>query len=161
MTGQLIHDKLITDFAAFTFEGGADMFSKVQKFYASDSMGALNCLIIPDSNQETVEGLSAGNTATTREYAFRAVVIEVIEEADTDAEGSLKYSRLMNVTDEILDYLQKEPNNLRAWGNTNNLNIFKNRIRSVRYDTVESTAGYAVLLEVIFGVYLNVIPQNL
>lgn len=161
MTGQQIHDKLITDFAAFEFEGGATMFNNVQKFYPKSSMGALDCLIVPDSNLETVEGLSAGNTQTTREYAFRAVVVEVLEETDTTAEGSLKYSRLMNVTDAILDYVQKEPSNLRAWGISNDIQIFKTRIRNVRYDTERSESGYVVFLEVIFGVFLNVVPQNL
>jgi len=161
MTGQLIHDKLITDFKTFDFEGGNTMFNNVEKFYAGSTMGALDCLIVPDSNLESVEGGSAGNTQTTREYAFRAVVIEVLEETDSKAEGSLKYSRLMNVTDAILNYVQKEPSNLRAWGLTNDILIFKTRIRNVRYDTVKTKSGYAVLLEVIFGVYLNVVPQNL
>lgn len=161
MIGQLIHDKLITDFSAFQFEGGNTMFNNVKKFYAASSVKPLDCLIIPDTNQETVQGQSAGNSQTTREYAFRAVVIEQIEATDSDTEGSLKYSRLMNIQDEILDYLQKEPSNLRSWGQTNNIQIFKNRVTQVRFDTVESESGYVVMLDVLFGIFLNVVPQSL
>lgn len=158
---QLIQDKLIVDFIALTFEGGNTIFNNVRKFFATDSMESLDCLIIPDSNQEQTSGLSAGNTQTTREYAFRAIVVEHIEAAATEEEGTLKYSRIGNIEDAILDYLQKEPSNLNSWGNTNNLAIFKIRVTNVRYETVQSEAGYVVLLDILFSVFLNVIPQNL
>lgn len=161
MIGQLIHDKLITDFAALQFEGGNTLLNNVKKFYAASSWESQDGLILPDSTPEQTEGNSAGNTATTREYSFRFLAKEEIEATDVDATGSLKYSRLMNIVDAVLDYLQKEPNNLRAWGNTNSIDIFKIRITSMRYDTLETEGGYSVIAHVSFSVFVNIIPQNL
>ena len=160
--GQKIHDKLITDLSALTFEtGGGTLFGNVKKFYATGTMAGRDCLIVPDSNDETVVGQSAGNTQTTREYGFKAVTIEVLEASDTDAIGAMKYSRLINIQDVLLNYLQKEPSNLNAWGNTNGISIYKIRVRPVRWDTQASESGYVALMEISFGVYLNIIPQNL
>lgn len=157
---RLIHDKLVTDFAALKFSNNATIFNNVKKFFASGSMEALDCVILPDSTPEVVEGQSAGNSQTTRIYNFRAFTYEQIEAASDDAAGSMKYSRLLNTQDSILDYLQKEPSNLNAWGNTNNIRIYKIRVNSVNFDTQRSEGGFLVLLEISFGVYLNIIPQS-
>lgn len=159
--GSKIYDKLITDFAALQFANNTTIFSAVKKYYANDSMEALNCLIVPSTTNEVVTGQSAGNTATTRLYAFSAIVVEQLESTDNDANGSIKYSRLVNIADSILDYLQKEPSNLNSWGNDNNISIFKIRTDSPRYDIQKTESGYAVILDVSFTIYLNVIPQNL
>lgn len=160
--GQQIHDKLLVDFGNLEFYNtNTKIFTTVKKFYASGSMHSSNGLIIPDSTPEIVEGQSAGNSQTTRVYTFRAIAVEEIEATDSDSEGSLKYSRLLNIQDAILDYLQKEPSNLNAWGNTNSIFIFKIRVNNVTYDTQKSETGYVALLDVNFSVYLSVIPQNL
>lgn len=161
MIGQLIHDKLITDFIALNFADNTDLFVNVKKFYAANSMKARDCLIIPDSNSETTEGQSAGNFQTTREYAFRAISIENLEETDNDATGSIKYNRLMNIQDTILNYLQKEPSNLNSWGATNSIAIYKIRVRPVRWDVQRTESGFSAILDIPFSIFLNVIPQNL
>lgn len=161
--GQLIHDKLIADFKTFTFSSGGTLFNNVEKFFATSTMKSSDCLILPDSNEETVQGNSAGNYQTTRAYNFRAFVVENIETSASNSEGSLKYSRLMNSQDAILDYLQKEPSNLNAWGQlqTPKIEIFKIRITNTRFDTLETKNGYSAILDISFGIFLNVIPQNL
>jgi hypothetical protein len=158
---QKIHDKLITDFQALTFENDSTLFTNVKKFYASQTMQARDCLIIPDTNDEQVLGGSAGNTSTTRNYGFNAIVIEAIKATDSDSEGSLKYSRLLNEVDEILDYIQKEPSNLNSWGATNNIDIFKIRLRQVFFNQELAENGYVEVANVQFNVYLNVTPQLL
>lgn len=159
--GSKIHDKLITDFAALQYSNGGTVFTNVKKYFAASAMAPGDCLIMPYSNTETVSGGSAGNTQTTREYGFRAVVVEQIEASDTDSQGAMKYSRLLNTQDSILDYLQREPSNLNSWGNANNIFIFKIRVRQVRHDVQRTEGGYAAILDISFGVFLNVIPQNL
>lgn len=162
MIGQQIHDKLITDFAALKFEDDTTvLFSNVRKYFAATSMEPGDCLIIPDSNSEIIMGQSAGNTATTREYSFRAITFEQLEATDDNAAGSLKISRLMNRLDSVLEYLQKEPSNLNSWGNSNGIAIFKIRMRPVRFDTQQSEGGFSMLYDVPFSVYLNIVPQNL
>lgn len=158
--GSKIHDKLISDFKGLKFSNNATIFTNVKKFYV-DTMTANDCLIIPDSIPEETTGASAGNTATTRAYTFRAVAMEIIESSDTDENGDIKYSRLLNIQDSILDYLQKEPSNLNSWGTSNNVNIYKIRVNSVNFDIQQFSSGYGVFLKVNFSVYLNVIPQNL
>jgi hypothetical protein len=159
--GSKIYDKLIEDFSNLQFEDGTTIFNKVQKYYAKDSMEALDCLIIPVSTNEVVTGQSAGNTATTRLYAFSAIVVEQLEATDNDVAGGIKYSRLVNIADSILDYLQKEPSNLNSWGNANDISIFKIRTDFPRYEVQQTESGYAVYLDVSFTIYLNVVPQNL
>jgi len=159
--GRAIHDKLITDFTSLKFSNNQNIFNNVKKFYASTSMEALDCLIIPDSLSENVQGGSAGNTQTTRIYRFRALSYEQIEAADTDNVGNIKYSRLLNIADSILDYLQKEPSNLNSWGSTNSINIYKIRVDSPRYDTQQTENGYNAFIDISFSVYLSLIPQNL
>ena len=161
MIGQQIHDKLITDFAALTFEDATPLFGNVKKFYRQNSMEGRDCLILPNSNTENVDGESAGNFQTTRMYGFRMIAIEEIEAADDDDEGAIKYSRLMNIQDTVLDYLQKEPSNLNSWGDANSITIYKIRLGSVRWDTQPTEGGYVSLLDIPFTVFLNVIPQNL
>ena len=161
MIGQMIHDKLLTDFAALKFEDNSTLFRNVKKFYKARTMGARDCLIVPDSTPEETEGPQGGNYQTTRIYTFRAIYLETIESADNDEEGALKYSRLLNTTDSVLNYLQKEPSNLNSWGDSNGIAIYKIRVQSLRYTDQETKKGYATLGHVTFGVYLNVVPQNL
>lgn len=161
MIGTLIHEKLITDFDALTFSGGGDLFNRVQKFYKTNSMGSGDCLVLPDLGTENVDGESAGNTATTREYGWRVIAVEEIEASANDSEGSIKYSRMMNRLDSLLDYIQKEPSNLNAWGNANSINVFKMRLRSWRYDQQRAENGIVALIDITFSVYLNIIPQLL
>lgn len=159
--GEQIHSKLITDLATLTFDGGATIFNNVKPFFAEESMASSDCLLIPDSVPEIITGQSAGNIQTTRQYGFRIIVYEEIEASTTDSEGAVKYSRLLNTTDALLDYLQKEPSNLNAWGATNDINIFKIRVQNPIYDTQKSQGGYVGILDMTFSIYLNVIPQNL
>lgn len=159
--GSKIYDKLITDFSALKFSDNSTVFANVKKFYASGAMEARDCLLIPDSIPETVVGQSAGNYQTTRAYTFRAIAYEVLEETESDSSGSIKYSRLMNITDAILNYLQKEPSNLNSWGNSNSISIYKIRVNQPRFDTQRSENGFVALVDINFSIYLNVIPQNL
>lgn len=159
--GRQIHDKLLTDFAALKFSNNSALFNNVEKYYASSQMEARDCLIKATSVPENVEGGSAGNFQTTRMYSFSAFTFEQIEASDTTAAGKIKYSRLLNILDSILDYLQKEPSNLNAWGASNSINIYKIRVNNPVFDTVQTEGGYSEVLEVPFTIYLNVIPQNL
>ncbi len=159
--GSKIHNKLITDFQALKFSDNTVIFQNVRKFFPVNSMKSLDCLIVPGPAPEVVEGQSAGNFQTTRMYNFRAVVMEVLESTTTNVEGDIKYTRIMNILDAILDYLQKEPSNLNAWGNSNSINIFKIRVGLPDFVPQQSTNGYSVILDVPFIVYLNVVPQNL
>lgn len=163
MIGSKIHDKLITDFKTFTFEGGSTMFANVEKYFAIGSMDSGDCLITPDSNNEIVEGQSAGNTATTRIYAFRATVVEFLESTTSNADGSTKYSRLLNIQDKILDYIQKEPSNLNGWGQSQSptIDIFKIRLQQIIFDQQVTEKGYAEVMDVRFNVSLNITPQLL
>jgi hypothetical protein len=158
---RLIHDKLITDFTALKFSDNSALLANVKKFYASETMKGRDGLIMPDSTGEVVEGQSAGNTQTTRSYSFKAIVIEEINATDSDSEGSIKYSRLLNVQDSILDYIQKEPSNLRAWGLTNNINIYKNRITNITFDQQLAEQGYIEVMTIRFTIFCNVVPQLL
>jgi dsDNA-binding SOS-regulon protein len=159
--GTQIHDKLITDFATLTFGDGNITFNNVKKFYRAESQQALDCLVLPDTTPEVIVGQSAGNTQTTRQYTYRIIVTESIEEATTDEEGANKYSRILDIQDGLLDYLQKEPSNLNAWGQTNNIHIFKIRVNNPRFDRLSTANGYAEVLDLTFTVFVNVIPQNL
>lgn len=161
--GQLIHDKLITDFAALKFENNTtSIFNNVKKFYAASSQKPQDCLIKPDSNNEIVSGQSAGNTATTRVYTYAAIFFEQVEASTTDNEGSIKYQRLMNTLDGILNYIQREPSNLRSWGISNGIDIFKTRLNNVRFGVLErSEGGFVEVGYVLFSVYLNITPQLL
>lgn len=160
--GAKIYEKLITDFGALKFENNTTIFSAVKAFFTK-AMDANTCLIIPDLNNEKVDGLSSGNTETTREYGFRAVVIEELESTVSDSEALTRYMRMLNIQDSMLNYLQKEPSNLNAWGHaqTPSLNIFKIRVANVRCDTQRAENGYVALLDVSFRVSLNVVPQLL
>lgn len=159
--GTTIHNKLLVDFAALKFANNATIFNNVKKFFAGGSMEALDCLVIPRTTPEIVTGQSAGNTATTRVYSFSAIVTEQIESTDSDSAGSVKYSRLLNIQDSILDYLQKEPSNLNSWGNSNNINIFKIRTDIPRFDVFQTESGYSAVLDITFSIYVNIIPQSL
>lgn len=159
--GSKIHDKLLTDFATLTFTGGATCFNSVKKFYTASSWGPRDCVVLPDSTPEEVIGPSAGNTQTTRIYTFRAVVYEQIEAAASDSAGSIKYQRLLNIQDALLNYLQKEPSNLNSWGSTNSIAIYKIRVNQPRFDTFETEGGWGAILDLNFSIFLNIIPQNL
>ena len=159
--GSKILAKLITDFAGLKFSNNQVIFNNVRSFYTGDSMEPLDCLVIPDITPEVTFGESAGNTQTTRIYQFRTLVFETIESSADNSAGQLKYNRILNITDALLDYLQKEPSNLNSWGNSNNINIFKIRVVQPRFDTQRTETGFGVLLDLSFGVYLNVVPQNL
>ena len=158
-TGQLIHDELITDFAALQYVGGATIFNNVKKFYAADSMKSSDCLILPASNTEEI----AGNTSTHKVYSFDALAIEVINDTDSDAEGALKYSRLLNIQDSILDYIQLEPSNLNAWGQLQSpvLNVYKIRLSQVAFDEQLTQGGFAAVMRVRFSIFINITPQNI
>lgn len=159
--GSAILDKLISDFAALKFANNVTIFNNVKVFYTGDSMESMDCLIIPDVLPETTVGESAGNTQTTRIQTFRIITFETIEASATNAEGLIKYKRLLNIADSILDYLQKEPSNLNSWGNSNNIAIYKIRVNQPRFDTQRTETGFAVILDLSFGIYLNIVPQNL
>lgn len=161
--GALINNKLIEDFKLLEFSNNNVIFNNVEKFYAEDTMESSDCLIRPISNDESTIEPAGGNIETMREYGFKAVVLEMIESSLTKAEGSKKYDRLMNTQDAILNYLQKEPSNLNAWGQQQNpiINIYKIRVRNTRFVTARSKGGYAEFLDIDFSVYLTVVPQNL
>lgn len=156
-----IHDKLITDFATLQFEGAGVLFNNVKKYFADNTMGASDCLLTLDSVAESTSGGSAGNSATTREATFLAVFFETLEKASSDTEASTKYSRLLNITTSILDYLQKEPNNLRLWGAGENIQIHKIRAGQTNYQAELTPNGYAIVAYAPFTVYINITPQLL
>ena len=158
--GSKIHDKLITDFQALKFSNNTNIFNNVKKFFTS-SMVSMDCVIMPQSTPEDVQGQSAGNYQTTRMYTYSATVIEQIESSISDTAAGIKYARLENIQDSILDYLQKEPSNLNSWGDTNGINVFKIRVNNCDYRIEKAESGYVVALGVIFTIFVNVIPQNL
>ncbi len=157
-----IYDKLITDFAALKYEDGVTVtFGNVKSFFADGTMSEGDCLILPISAPEQVTGPSAGNMQTTRILGFSATTFEILESAISQSAGEVKMRRLTNKLDVMLKYLQKEPSNLNAWGQTNEIDIYKIRVDLPRFAPQRSTAGFTYLLEVPFSVYLNVVPQNL
>lgn len=157
-----IHNKLITDFAILDIGGGQN-FGAVKKAYRAETMQPLDCLIMPDTSSEQVTGGSAGNTATTRQYGFAVSLYELINSTDDDSVMDIKYSRLTNCQDAILDYLEVEPNSLRTWAlNLNEpINLFKIRVTQVFYDRLQAENGFAEQLLIRFSVFVNVVPQNL
>ena len=163
LIGSKIHDKLITDFTALNYTASNPVFVNVKKYFAADTMAARDILVRPDFNSEETAGQSSGNTATTREYSYRAIMVEFINSSESDSEVSIKYSRLENQLDALLDYIQKEPSNLNSWGNTQSpvINIFKMRLKNVNHDVQLTENGYGEILDVRFSVYLNITPQLL
>lgn len=153
-----IHDKLVTDFSSLQFEGGNALFTSVKKIRRTNPTST-ECILM---KADLVEEIS-GNTETDRIYGFVAIIEEFIESSISQTEADKKIDRLSNIEDKILNYLQKEPNNLRAWGQSQNplIEIFKIRVMPSRHQEAITEKGYAVGLVIPFTVYVLNVPQLL
>lgn len=156
-----IAEQLKSDIMVLQFEGGNTSFKNVKYGYRSGLMGDDDALLLPDSNNETVEGQSAGNTQTTREYGFELQVYEEINTDISNTQIDTKYLRLMNRVDSVLDYIQKEPSNLNSLSLGSNGVVFKMRLRQVIHDRIKTELGIVEYASIRFSVFVNVVPQLL
>lgn len=148
-----IHDKIITDFQAFTFSGGGSMFRQVIKGVGSDTTIDSGDIIIGfDQSTEEIYG----NSSTIRNYGFVATYFEMIENR-TEAEIDIISERIGNVEDKILDYLQKEPPNITVDG----LVIYKVRLGSILPQIIETEAGIGNIVDFRFNVFVELNPKLL
>jgi hypothetical protein len=158
--GSSILDKLITDFSALEFEGGELLFNNVKSSYRESIRGARDAVLLPDDDSEFIRG----NQETDRNYGFFLSAIEETNSVASDTVTQNMYYRLMNIRDGLLDYLQKEPSNLRQWAlaQSPQINIFKNRLNQVLFNEGESpNGGYAVEMQFRFTVFVNINPKLL
>lgn len=153
----LIHDKLITDFAALQFEGGNTLFGNVKKDFRQVAMGSGDCLLLMDDMSQDVQGI----TTTQRDYGFLWVYMEATEASITDIEAATRISRMANVEDAVVNYLQKIPNNLRAWGDTNSIEVVRIAVTNVFYDESKTPDGYQIVQRGRFFVRVDVNARNL
>lgn len=160
IAGGALLQKLITDFKALTFAGGEDLFIDVKSAYREGIRGNRQAILIPDDNSETIRG----NTETDRQYGFLLSALEETNSTETDAIVQNMYVRLLNIQDALLDYLQKEPNNLRTWGQNQStiIPIYKIRLgQPIFLEGKTPSGGYGVEMQFRFTVYINVTVQNL
>lgn len=156
----LIHNKLITDFDLLTFKTNSNLlFSNGGKKFFKGEFGANEYIMTTDGINEDI----SGNTSTYRDYGFLVVWLEELESGQNDSEINAKVDRMNNREDVILDYIQKEPSSLNAWGNTQNpvINIFKIRLLSLIEDDVITTNGFGKVKRCRFNVSVNIVPQLL
>jgi hypothetical protein len=154
---KLLLDKLITDFTALQFDSGSSLFTNMKKFYRASSMQGGDGLLLADQIGEDIKGV----TTTQREYGFVLVHIESMEGVETDADAAIRIDRQSEVETTLLDYLQKEPNNLRTWGNTNGIEVVKIRIGNGIYLDQKSESGQARALVLRFKVIVDINNRNL
>jgi predicted oxidoreductase len=89
------------------------------------------------------------------------VYVEVLESALTVDEAEIRIARSSEIEDRILDYIQKEPSNLNAWGQTNSIEVFKMRLINMTEDDVRSKNGYSTVKQLRFDVSVLITPQLL
>lgn len=149
-----IHDKLITDLTALTFNGTTPIFTTVKKaLYAFQD--ELDCLLIPGDPDNQVSGQSTD----IRSYAFSLLVREFLENANNQTELDLKIDRLSNIEDKVLDYLQKLPNPINT--SLSGINVMQILVSPCRYDYASNERGVEINLVVNFAVQVVITPQLL
>lgn len=156
-SGAKILQKLIEDFKALTYTGGSsNLFSDVASSYLTETRNPSQGLLLYDDDTEFIRG----NNMTDRNYGFYFHDFEEINNKSlTDADVQNMYYRLANKRDVLLNYLQREPSNLRAWGQlqTPIISIFKNRVNQVLFDVGKSqNGGYAATMELRFTVFQSI-----
>ena len=150
-----VHDQIITDFSGFTFSGGAPMFSQVVKALGNDiTAQSGTCLISLDSPSVDI----IGNTSDDRILGFSAFYIEFLQSA-SQSQVIDRVDRISNVEDRILDYLQKEPSDLR--GAVSGVDIYKVRVTPSTYSEDQTEHGIVLTLTIRFQVHILLTPQLL
>lgn len=159
MSRRLIHDKLITDFTTLQFGNTNSLFTNVKKHYPLTSMKGGDALIVKDGFSENIQGI----VSTERNYDFLFITYEAIESSLSQNDSDAKLDRLSEVEDKVLDYLQKEPNNLRSWGfsQSPSIEVVKIRVVSNLYDTLQAENGYVKELQIRFTITTRIDSQNI
>lgn len=158
-TRRLITNKLIADWQAFAFDGGGTLLGNVKKYYKTSFMnGGDLMLMYDDLTTETM-----GITTDERGYGFQSIYIEEMESSISETEAERRLDRMAVVEDTILDYLQKQPNNLRAWGFSQSpqIEVVKMVARPAIYDDLRGENGFVKVQRIRFSVITSINTRNL
>jgi hypothetical protein len=153
---KLIHDKLITDFKALTFESSVNkIFVDVQKYFKDLPTNTPICRIIALNGNIQNDG----NSTDTRTFSWQADVFELIEASASQSEADIKINRLENISDIVIAYLEKIPNSLEHA--ITNIHIVNTIPRNIVYSYELAEIGVAHYLTIIFDTEVLITPQLL
>lgn len=151
-----IHDKLITDFTAFKYPNNSNtMFASVEKLFYKVPTNTPVCEISSLQTNVIVEG----NDFDTRTLTWQAFVYERVQNAATQESVNNMIDRLSYIEDQILDYLQKIPNNIEDA--ITGIHIIAIDVDQVSYDTLEFKDGVVKTLSITFSTRVNIDVKNL
>lgn len=159
---KLIHDKLITDFTALKHVNGTDaLFASVKKIFINLPASLPVCEIIPSAVNTSVMGLEFNEKA----IGFTAITYEQINqetgvsEADQQTEAERKITRLSDIEDIVVQYLEKIPDALR--GNVGSADIIRIDIQPTSWDYAIGENGLRVYLSINFSIVMIDEPKGL
>lgn len=159
---KLIHDKLITDFTALKHVNGTDaLFAGVKKIFINLPASLPVCEIIPTSVNTSVLGLEFNEKA----IGFTAITYEQINqetgttESDQQTEAERKITRLSDIEDIVIQYLEKIPDSLR--GNVGSADIVRIDIQPSSWDYQIGENGLRIFLSITFAIVMVDEPKSL
>lgn len=152
-----IHDKLITDFTALTFDGTAiNLFTEVKKLFVVEPEDLPVCRITSTGLRVEIDG----NTHNTRLLGFVADTFDSIPLDNISQEDAEKrIDRLSNIEDSVLAYLSKLPNNIEHEVGT--IHIYDMQVEQTSYQYQSGERGIEVMLSIPFTLKLSITPQLL
>jgi hypothetical protein len=156
------HTKILTDLRALKHVNGSDaLFASVDEIFLTLPASLPVCEVMPSPVSTSVMGLEYNEQA----MGFTAVTYEIINfeagasDADKLTEAKRKMTRIKDIEDIVLQYLQEIPDALR--GTVAGADVERIDIQPSSWDYQIGEDGLRVYLSINFSIVYTIIPKQL